>query len=89
MSAPFDLSKCAICQKNRKPDRFALCIKCAKEHETLGKPFSVWPDWIKFLANEHRKWRERKLSKYYMEEIPYDPRHLERLIENEQEEYLP
>lgn len=93
MSVPFDLSKCVVCQRNQKPNSLYLCKPCAKEWGIIedGRqiPHSAWPEWIKALVKEYRKWGDRTRSKYWVEEIPYDPSLLTDLIEANQEEPLP
>lgn len=84
MSVPFDLSRCVICQKNQKPSNFYFCILCAKEYGTFEKPFSAWPAWVKPLTREYDKWQRRRKSATWIEEVPYDPNFLNKLIENEQ-----
>lgn len=89
MSVPFDLSKCVICQKNQKPSNLYFCKPCAKKWGIIkdGRhtPHSTWPEWVKTLVQEYRKWSERKRSKDWIEELPYDPNFLTNLIESKQE----
>jgi len=51
--------RCAICEKAILGGRHFICGDCGKLWGLVGKPYSEWPDWIKYLKNQEEKRRRR------------------------------